>query len=122
MTKSLRDRQLKTQIVEALKAEGKPLRFQSIYCRLEKSGDKLDKFWRERVRVLTAELVKEKEVRVMFSGNLKAYAWADPDAVVTYPTTTYRGNYKTHYTPESFTPARDGAMDYKRCQSAGVRC
>jgi hypothetical protein len=122
MTKSLRERQLSTQILEILKDAGKPLMLLSIYRQLEHSGEKLGQFWKEKAKETVYELVRKRKLKDVYGGNtkVKLYKWVDPDVVCDYATTTYRGNFKTNYIPPRDIPSRVGADDHRQYASRGM--
>jgi len=120
MNKSLRERQLKEQILYILKTSEKPLMLLSIYGKLDNKGEKLGQFWREKVKQIIFDLVKQKQVKDVYTEKVKSYAWVDPNVkITTYSTNTYHGDFKIPYVPPRDVPARAGAMDHQRYQSLG---
>jgi len=119
MNKSLRERQLKEQILYILKTSEKPLMLVSIYGKLDKKGEKLGAFWRDKAKQIIFDLVKQKQVKDVYTEKVKSYAWVDPNVNITYSTNTYHGDFKTPYVPPRDVPARAGAMDFLNHKSLG---
>lgn len=130
MNKSLRERQLKKQVLELLKSKAKPIYLRAIAQHLEfLHGEELGEFWTLKLQETVEALLKEGVLLEVRIRNFKAYKHADPAPDSTQPapavaaaTTTYRFNYKTNYVPPRDTPARAGAMAHQQCKSFGARC
>jgi len=117
---SLRERQLKEQILDILKQSGKPMRMLSIYCAVEKQSDeKLGQFWREKAKQIIFDLVKQKQVKDVYTEKVKSYAWVDPNLKITYSAKIYHGDFNIPYVPPRDVPARAGAMDFLNHKSLG---
>ena len=129
MTKSLRERQLKKQVLDLLKVRTKPIYLRAIAQHLEfLHGEELGEFWTLKLQEQVEELLKEGSLLEVRIRNLKAYKHADqaPDSTQPVPAVaaskTYRFNYKTNYVPPRDVPARVGSMEHTACKSFGARC
>ena len=129
MTKSLRERQLKKQVLDLLKSKVKPIYMRAIAQHLEfLHGEELGEFWTLKLQETVEGLLKDGVLLEVRIRNLNAYKHADPapDGTQLAPaiaaSKTYRFNYKTNYIPPRDVPARGGAMAHTACKSFGARC
>ena len=129
MTKSLRERQLKKQVLDLLKVRTKPIYLRAIAQHLEfLHGEELGEFWTLKLQETVEDLLKDGVLLEVRIRNLNAYKHAAPapDGTQLAPaiaaSKTYRFDYKTNYIPPRDVPARAGAMEHQQCQSVGARC
>lgn len=129
MTKSLRERQLKKQVLDLLKVRTKPIYLRAIAQHLEfLHGEELGEFWTLKMQETVEEMLKEGALLEVRIRGVRAYKHADPTPDSTPPapaiaaSKTYRFNYKTNYIPPRDVPARGGAMAHTACKSFGARC